>query len=998
MAQDRMTGMMNQPQIKSFAAAPQDQGTASGSPILPAQMQLNRTMGMALGGPVNDELAGIKDTIRAEFAARGLDFDRFVSNPAVMDEVGKSIQSQGKNGDTILAHINPQEAELLKEMGGSGTVNPATGLPQFYFGDISSYGGSSPSNSMAEARAADRESVSGYSGSSGNGNDGGGRAAGIAADRGSVSGYTGGGGGSSNNLMAAARSADRGSVSGYSSSGGGVAPVLSPTGVGGGSIPMGQRDAQTAQTNRPEPSVPSYDLMSGAQIGGANNLSNLGQLAAVPAFTGATIAPQPTSVDLGNTAPQLSDIDFSNISPGMYQGATMPGGISNYGASPINPGYTDTGVTAMRMAAGLDGRPGTIDKKTGIGYGTEFYLNQLGELAPVAQTPGATILNRMIDEGYNPAFGIYSVGRTNLEQAMLQAGADGNLTAAPGRSMHNFGLAMDVKNLPDQGYRDLANIAKQEGWGWGTMKDPAHVQMAPWGAGAAQTARRLGAEPFTGPATTASMFTPAPKEQNALNQALDTVSNIAGELFGVKSAQAEEVPQQNELLDNLRRSTSLTGAEPMSPFAASGVAGMAFPPQSQQQMLDVLGIGGSPIPTERAAPPEQVAGSGVFPSYPKAAGTQAVPVAGKIGTDPQSGRDLFVDINSNEFTVNPGTGARQYTKFSTSTPASPVSVAAQTSPTNVTRSVAPVPQTVVTGLPPVQKVQDRAPGVSTAGLTGFEAALGKAPVAQAASLGLSPTGLTGFEAALGTTPVAQAASLGAVPTTPRITTGITSPLSIGAATMPRQEPLDPTQSTSPITAEQLKELGVYQTPLKEGQRVRDNFNEAYGDATKNKIEVFEWTNPVNGKTEFYKSGYDEADLPAKTAKTASLIPGQPAAPQTEYEKTVATLEANDMIANGMSKEEYADFIGVPVDQVKTRITTQFGPPMAEYYTKTVLESLAGMTGDEGNFAGLMNLTSMFSPLGILGLAGKAGYNAYRKRSENKADGGYVSPLASMGKK
>ena len=41
----------------------------------------------------------------------------------------------GQNGDTILAHINPQEARLLKRMGGSGTINPITGLPQFDFDD-----------------------------------------------------------------------------------------------------------------------------------------------------------------------------------------------------------------------------------------------------------------------------------------------------------------------------------------------------------------------------------------------------------------------------------------------------------------------------------------------------------------------------------------------------------------------------------------------------------------------------------------------------------------------------------------------------------------------------------------------------------------------------------------------------------------------------------------------------------------------------------------------
>jgi hypothetical protein len=32
----------------------------------------------------------------------------------------------------MLAHINPQEAALLKSMGGAGTINPQTGLPEFY--------------------------------------------------------------------------------------------------------------------------------------------------------------------------------------------------------------------------------------------------------------------------------------------------------------------------------------------------------------------------------------------------------------------------------------------------------------------------------------------------------------------------------------------------------------------------------------------------------------------------------------------------------------------------------------------------------------------------------------------------------------------------------------------------------------------------------------------------------------------------------------------------
>ena len=43
----------------------------------------------------------------------------------------EALRQQGRGGDTMLAHINPQEAALLKRMGGSGTINPNTGLPEF---------------------------------------------------------------------------------------------------------------------------------------------------------------------------------------------------------------------------------------------------------------------------------------------------------------------------------------------------------------------------------------------------------------------------------------------------------------------------------------------------------------------------------------------------------------------------------------------------------------------------------------------------------------------------------------------------------------------------------------------------------------------------------------------------------------------------------------------------------------------------------------------------
>jgi len=43
------------------------------------------------------------------------------------------IQRYGRNGDTELAHINPIEAHILKSLGGSGTINPATGLREYSF-------------------------------------------------------------------------------------------------------------------------------------------------------------------------------------------------------------------------------------------------------------------------------------------------------------------------------------------------------------------------------------------------------------------------------------------------------------------------------------------------------------------------------------------------------------------------------------------------------------------------------------------------------------------------------------------------------------------------------------------------------------------------------------------------------------------------------------------------------------------------------------------------
>jgi len=60
------------------------------------------------------------------------------------------LAGKGRGGDTMLAHITPREVSLLKEAGGAGTVNPDTGLLEFY--DWSGgYGTTDPTSSYQSA-------------------------------------------------------------------------------------------------------------------------------------------------------------------------------------------------------------------------------------------------------------------------------------------------------------------------------------------------------------------------------------------------------------------------------------------------------------------------------------------------------------------------------------------------------------------------------------------------------------------------------------------------------------------------------------------------------------------------------------------------------------------------------------------------------------------------------------------------------------------------------
>ena len=65
-------------------------------------------------------LYGLQDRLNAKGYARG-----------GLTVAGRKVANQGQGGDSMLAHVNPREAEILKQMGGQGTINPNTGLVEY---------------------------------------------------------------------------------------------------------------------------------------------------------------------------------------------------------------------------------------------------------------------------------------------------------------------------------------------------------------------------------------------------------------------------------------------------------------------------------------------------------------------------------------------------------------------------------------------------------------------------------------------------------------------------------------------------------------------------------------------------------------------------------------------------------------------------------------------------------------------------------------------------
>lgn len=137
------------------------------------------------------------------------------------------VKDLGRGGDSELAHVNPEEKAMLREAGGSGTVNPATGLPEFFGGRA---GGVGKEGVGGGFDGPGRESGRG---SAGGGNKGGGRA-GAVGKSGVGGGFDGPGGGRAGGVGSAGVGGgfDGGVSSNPSSQGGSADPGTSTGGTG----------------------------------------------------------------------------------------------------------------------------------------------------------------------------------------------------------------------------------------------------------------------------------------------------------------------------------------------------------------------------------------------------------------------------------------------------------------------------------------------------------------------------------------------------------------------------------------------------------------------------------------------------------------------------------------------------------------------------------------------------------------------------------------------
>ncbi|HEY2111208.1 MAG TPA: hypothetical protein VGH25_05700, partial [Dongiaceae bacterium] len=92
------------------------------------KIPLPAVAGLGLTGLLGAEFASGGQAQAAQAGERTMNVD---PQAARRHMIAQMLAQQGRGGDSMLAHLSPAEMTALKLMGGAGTTNPHTGLPEF---------------------------------------------------------------------------------------------------------------------------------------------------------------------------------------------------------------------------------------------------------------------------------------------------------------------------------------------------------------------------------------------------------------------------------------------------------------------------------------------------------------------------------------------------------------------------------------------------------------------------------------------------------------------------------------------------------------------------------------------------------------------------------------------------------------------------------------------------------------------------------------------------
>jgi hypothetical protein len=120
-------GAPSAPPVNQFAMMPPQPGMNQQAAFNTPQQYNFAPRVFANGGVVDIPQAGANYTKGPSYAV-----DPGNSIPQAGVVYTQGLANAGRNGDNMLAHMNKSQAELLKFMGGAGSKNPKTGLPEYF--------------------------------------------------------------------------------------------------------------------------------------------------------------------------------------------------------------------------------------------------------------------------------------------------------------------------------------------------------------------------------------------------------------------------------------------------------------------------------------------------------------------------------------------------------------------------------------------------------------------------------------------------------------------------------------------------------------------------------------------------------------------------------------------------------------------------------------------------------------------------------------------------